>query len=66
MSDKLKIMAGAYNFVARFESVSVPKTVAAFRELLPYRPYVIIMILFVLLLIWFPDIVTWLPQTMYE
>lgn len=28
-------------------------------------PYVIIMILFVLLLIWFPGIVTWLPQTMY-
>lgn len=28
-------------------------------------PYVIIMILFVLLLIWAPGIVTWLPQTMY-
>lgn len=28
-------------------------------------PYVIMMVLFVLLLIWFPGIVTWLPQTMY-
>jgi len=28
-------------------------------------PYVIIMILFVLLLIWFPGIATWLPRTMY-
>lgn len=28
-------------------------------------PYVIIMILFVLLLIWQPGIVTWLPRTMY-
>lgn len=36
-SDLLLITAGPFQFLARLESEAAPKTVAAFRELLPYR-----------------------------
>jgi hypothetical protein len=39
--DKLRITSGSYSFDARFESAAAPKTVAAFRRLLPYENKII-------------------------
>ena len=33
----IRITAGDFSFVARFEETAAPKTVAAFRGMLPYR-----------------------------
>ena len=41
MSDKLKITAGPYTFGAKFETEKAPKTVEAFRKLLPYEEKVV-------------------------
>ena len=40
MSD-IKITAGPYSFLARFETASSPKTCAKFKALLPYRQRII-------------------------
>ena len=39
--DRVRIKAGAYEFVARFEAQNAPKTCAKFRSLLPYRQKII-------------------------
>ncbi len=39
--DTIRIIAGPYRFMARFESASAPKTCAKFASLLPYRERII-------------------------
>ena len=39
--DKLRIISGAYRFEARFETGAAPRTVAVFKQLLPYENKVI-------------------------
>jgi Protein of unknown function (DUF3830) len=39
--DTIRITAGPFSFIARFESASAPKTCARFRALLPYRQRII-------------------------
>ena len=39
--DKLRIISGAFRFEAQFETKTAPKTVAAFKKLLPYENKII-------------------------
>ncbi|HEY1979870.1 MAG TPA: DUF3830 family protein, partial [Xanthobacteraceae bacterium] len=39
--ERIRIKAGNFNFVARFESERAPKTVAKFRSMLPYKERII-------------------------
>jgi hypothetical protein len=39
--EKIKIVAGPYTFLARFETAAAPKTCAKFATLLPYRQKII-------------------------
>src|SRR5215471_17303555 len=39
--DKVKIVAGPYSFLARFEDQKAPKTCAKFRSMLPYKERII-------------------------
>src|SRR5271163_5130057 len=39
--ERIRIKAGSFNFVARFESEKAPKTCAKFRTMLPYKERII-------------------------
>ena len=39
--ERIRIKAGSFNFVARFESERAPKTCAKFRSMLPYKERII-------------------------
>src|ERR1700744_2190820 len=41
MMERIRITAGKYTFVARFESARAPKTCAKFRSMLPYKQRII-------------------------
>ena len=41
MTDSIRITAGPFGFLARFEETAAPQTCAMFRKLLPYRQRII-------------------------